>query len=482
MSTYLKHTFIYFISKGLPGVLSLLAILYYSDALDPADYGVYSLIISAIGILNIIFFDWFRFGVARLLPEYTANNNRDYFISFVNSKVQVTLLIVCLLTGVAFITFPYFPENSIERWMIPVIGLLAALQYLYILYTRIVVTELMPKLFMIANFIKTLIGVLLSVFLVYLGMGFKGLLFGLGSGLVASIFFLLLKIKLPRPLFSFKVNRKLLINIVTYSLPLAASAGLSFILSYSNRFIINYYRGTEETGLFSLGFDFSQQTVGVFISIAATSAFPIAMKLYSESGNSEKLKKHMNDSLLLLCMISLPIVAIFAANSADISNLLLGDKFDSLDPLVIPIISLNTFILGIKSFYFDLYFYLKKETKYQLGILFIVALINVLCNILFVSKYGYIVAVWSGLFTSSLAVILTFLITRKLLIVPLDYFKIIKILVLSFLTFLLMKFIGDSESMFFFIIKIVSGLMFYLCVIAIFNKEAVLKIINKKIG
>lgn len=480
MNTYFKHTIIYFISKGLPGALTFLAILYYSDKLDPSEYGIYSLIISAVGILNIIGFDWFRFGVARFLPEYVASNKRDEFISFINSKVQVTIVIVFIITLIVYLFFPFFPDIGIARWMIPVVSILTILQYLFILYSRVIITELMPNIFMKANFIKAIFGVLLSVFLVYSGWGFKGLIIGLGAGLIFSVSFLCYKIKFPKPLFNLSLDRDLLKQIALYSLPLAASASLSFILSYSNRFIINYYRGVNETGLFSLGFDFSQQTVGVFISIAATSAFPIAMKLYSESGNTTELKRHMSNSLLLLCTISLPIVAVFAANSVDISTLLLGSKFSSMDNLVIPIISLNTFILGIKAFYFDLYFYLRKETKYQLIILLFVASLNVALNLIFVPRYGYIAAIWAGLVTSLVAVISTFFVTRRLLPIPLDYKALVKVFSVGFLMFVVMKVLGNSSSIGFFIVKLIIGGVVYITLIALINKKVILQLLKSK--
>lgn len=480
MSTYLKHTFIYFISKGLPGALSFFAILYYSNKLEPSQYGIYSLIISAVGILNIIGYDWFRFGVARFLPEYIASNKREEFIYFVRHKVQITLAITLLLVVLCYFIYPLFSNLGFDRWFIPVVGLLASLQYLFILFTRIIITELRPKVFMMANFIKTFSGVLTSLCLVYLGYGFIGLLIGLGLGLSISNLFLIIKIKFPFFKFQLKFKKALLKQIAIYSIPMAASAGLSFILSYSNRFIINHYRGVDETGLFSLGFDFSQQTVGVFISIAATSAFPIAMKLYTEYGNSDDLKKHMNNSLVLLCMITLPVVAIFGANSHDISTLFLGDKFSSLNKLVIPVISLSAFILGIKSFYFDLYFYLIKETKYQLLILFLVAATNVVLNIVFVPIYGYIAAIWVGLLTSIIAVGLTFIVTNKLLPIKLNFSVILKIFIIACVMFAVMKGLGNTSTALLFSLKVFFGIVIYLVLISILERKRFLLFINSK--
>lgn len=481
MNTFIKHTFIYFVSKGLPGILTFLGILYYSKKLDPAEYGVYSLIITVVGIVNILFFDWFRYGMSRFLPEFIAQQRRDEFILFTKSKVQIATLCLFIVVIIIYLLYPYLPNMGIDRWMVLLIGLLTLLQYFFTLFTQIFVTELKPLMYMNANFIRSILGVVLSIVFVYLGFGFIGLVSALVVSYFFSILFSFFKIRFPKSKLDLKLDKKLLRSILLYSIPLTASAGLSFILSYSNRFIINEFRGVEETGLFSLGFDFSQQTIGVFISIAATSATPIAMKLYTETGNSGTLKKHMNKSLLFIFLIALPIVIIFCTTSTDLSSLLLGKKFSKLNHLILPIISINAFILGIKSYYFDLFFYLKKETKFQLLILFIVATLNVILNCILVPKYGYVAAVWSGLITNLLAVILTYFVTKKLLYIPLEFLPIIKVCFAALAMLLIMFLFGNSHNLVYLILKVSCGIGVYLLVVSLFNKKVIGDLIKLRV-
>ena len=480
MSTYLKHTFYYFLSKGLPGLLTFSAILFYSDNLTPDQYGVYSLIIAVIGVLNIVFLDWFRFGVARFMPEYISKGTSASFLIFIKNKVKITIFLLIFITGLVYSIFDFIPNLGIERWMVLVIGALLLLQYIYTLFTRIIITEMKPKIFMWANFMKTILAVSASISLITAGYGYQSLLIGISLGLASSNLYLLIKIKFPRSKFTFKTDRALFKKIVFYSLPLAASAGFSYVLSFSNRFIINHFRGVSETGLFSLGFDFSQQTIGVFISIAATSAFPIAMKIYAEDGNGVKLKKHMNTTLWMLFAITIPIVIIFAATSRDIISLFLGAEFSKLDYLVIPIISLNTFIMGIKGFYFDLYFYIKKETRYQLLILIGIAVVNIILNILLIPIYGYVAAIWVSLFTSVLAVFVTYIVTNKLLKIKISLSPLIKTVLAALVMFLTIKMFGDTREHIYFIIKIIIGLFVYVALSILFNKTLVMNLIHKK--
>lgn len=478
MSTFIKHTFVYFLSKGVPGILSFIAILFYSKALTPEEYGVYSLIISVVGIINIVFFDWFRFGMSRFLPEYIAADRRDEFLLFVKNKIQLAIFIFVAVILLAYFIYPFLPQTKINRSIIFFIGILVILQYVFTLLTQIFITELKPNDYMRSNFIKSFLATLIGILLVYLGSGYMGLILGMIFSFGFSVIYSIWKIKFPRSNFDFKIDRQLLRKITIYSLPLSASAGLSFILSYSNRFIISHYRGVEETGLFSLGFDFSQQTIGVFISIAATSAFPIAMKIYSEQGNNIDLKKHMNKSLQMIFIIALPIVVIFCATSRDLTSLLLGKKFSQLDFFFLPLISLHAFILGIKSFYFDLFFYLKKETKFQLLILVFVAILNVALNVIFVPKYGYISAVWCALISSVIAVVTTYVVTKRILIIPIDFIPVLKVVLSAILMFCAMKFYGDSKDVYFLILKLLIGIMVFAASVFLFNKKASIELLN----
>lgn|GEM_PF-2859539 len=478
MNTFFKHTFVYFLSKGIPGILSFIAILFYSKILTPAEYGIYSLIISIVGIINIIFFDWFRFGMSRFLPEYIAEDKRDEFLLFVKNKIQLAILISIIVTIIAYLIYPYVRYLDINKTIILYIGILVILQYVFTLLTQIFITELKPNDYMKSNFIKSFFATVIGIVLVYLGFGYMGLIIAMIFSFIFSVLYSIYKINFPRVNFNFKLDRELLKKITIYSLPLSASAGLSYILSYSNRFIISHYRSVEETGLFSLGYDFSQQTIGVFISIAATSAFPIAMKLYTEQGNSGELKKHMNKSLQMIFFIALPIVVVFCATSHDLTHLLLGKKFSKLDFFFLPLISMHAFVLGVKSFYFDLFFYLKKETKFQLLILVFVAILNVGLNIIFVPKFGYISAVWCALVCSALAVLTTYFVTRKILVIPIDFIPILKVVLSALLMFFSMRFFGDSKDIYFLVLKLILGGVVFISSIIIFNRKTAIELLS----
>ncbi|HTD41868.1 MAG TPA: oligosaccharide flippase family protein, partial [Mucilaginibacter sp.] len=337
MNTFSKHTLIYLFSKGLPGFISFVAILYYSKMLEPADYGKYSLVISVVGVINIIFCEWFRYGVSRFYPESMAIGQQNEYLLFVKSIINYFTIAIAVATLIFFLAFDLFFEAYLSKWLVLLMGLMVFLNFAFNLFTQIFVTELRPIVFSKANFLKTILGVGVSVVLVYLGYNFVGLFVGLTIGFIFSVIYSYFSANFPIKPSGYKFNKALLRSMALYSLPLTASAGLSFLVNYASRFIIGYFRGVAETGLFTLGYDFTQQTIGVFIGIAATSSLPIAMKLYTEKGNDETFQSHMSKSISILFFIALPIVVVFAGNSTEITTLLLGGNFRKLSPLLIPV-------------------------------------------------------------------------------------------------------------------------------------------------
>jgi len=446
----------------------------------PIDYGRYSLVISVAGVLNIIFCEWFRYGLIRFYPESIAAGEQKGYLLFVKHVVIWFTITIATTTLISFLLSEFFFQTIIDKWLILVIGLMLFLNFTFNLFTQIVVTELRPYIFSNANLIKAVVGVGISMLMIYLGYTYVGLFIGVALGFMFAVVYAYFNIQFTAKAHNYKFNGQLLKDMVFYSLPITASAGLSFLVSYSSRFMIGYFKGVEETGLFTLGYDFTQQTIGVFIGIAATSSLPIAMKLYTENGEDSAFKLHMNRSIQMLFLIALPIVMVFWGNYGEIISLLLGKNFKRIDPMLIPVSALAAFILGIKGFYLDTVFYLKKETKFQTLILFTVVIIDTLLNIVFVPQFGYIASAYANLVVSIIAITLTYIVVNRLIKTPVPWLDIIKIIICVIAMFVFYKYSMVPKSFITLCLKIGIGLIIFIVLFAIVNKKMVLQFIRQK--
>src|SRR5256886_16121546 len=85
----LSHAAIYLIARGLPGIITFLAIPTFTRLLDPADYGRYALVIATVSLLNALLFQWLRLSLVRYLPAY-----KDNLAPLKSTLASATLLLV----------------------------------------------------------------------------------------------------------------------------------------------------------------------------------------------------------------------------------------------------------------------------------------------------------------------------------------------------------------------------------------------------
>ncbi|HTD39743.1 MAG TPA: polysaccharide biosynthesis C-terminal domain-containing protein, partial [Mucilaginibacter sp.] len=137
------------------------------------------------------------------------------------------------------------------------------------------------------------------------------------------------------------------------------------------------------------------------------------------------------------------------------------------------------FILGIKSFYLDTIFYLKKETKFQTLILFIVVVLDTILNVIFVPKYGYMASAISNLIVSVSASVLTYFVVNRLLKTPMPWLDILKIIIAVTSMFLYYKYVPVSKTLIGFSIKVSVGLIIFIALLGIFNKRMILQFIKR---
>ena len=69
-----RHTAIYLMAQGLPGLINLGAIGIYSRLLVADEYGRYVFIIASVGLGNKLLFEWLRLCLLRFLPAFKESS------------------------------------------------------------------------------------------------------------------------------------------------------------------------------------------------------------------------------------------------------------------------------------------------------------------------------------------------------------------------------------------------------------------------
>src|SRR5690606_33652902 len=90
----LRHSALYLLARGVPGLVNFFAIAIYTRMLSPEEYGRYALVVAGVGLFNVIFFQWLRLSLLRFLPAYLSDP-KDLL-----SSVLAGFVSVAFLTGV----------------------------------------------------------------------------------------------------------------------------------------------------------------------------------------------------------------------------------------------------------------------------------------------------------------------------------------------------------------------------------------------
>ena len=198
------------------------------------------------------------------------------------------------------------------------------------------------------------------------------------STLITSLFMIIVERKIWRLVGKRKIEKKELLN---FSAPLVLTLALTWVFASSDKITIKIFSNLKELGLYSGAF-----RIVSIISVIQTgfTSFwtPFIYERYSKNPEDLVFYKKANDYLsLIFFLMGITILA-----TRNIIIILLGEKYyDSLFivPMLIfvPIMYLisETTMMGIG---------FKKKSKYFLYISIIVAVFNIVGNILLVPKYG----------------------------------------------------------------------------------------------
>lgn len=258
--------------------------------------------------------------------------------------------------------------------------------------------------------------------------------------------------------FKFKIDLTHLKYITNFSLPLLPYMLCSTLLTQSDRIIIGYYFTDYDIGIYSMTYN-----LGLMMTLVFTSILNFWNPNFFENMNNYNYNYIIKDSFFLFHLFALMIL-IFNFFSGYIFKLLLPAEYLS-SVALIPLAGLCSLALVIWKIWGSIIGYVNK-TYISSTIFIIGTVLNILLNIIFLPKYGYIFALFStfisylligflGLFFSNnkvnlyrvnsyyvLAIILIVTVLSAVFsIIDFNFWFIlfIKLLITSLLSFLLFK-------------------------------------------
>ncbi|MGL5208079.1 oligosaccharide flippase family protein [Cetobacterium sp.] len=344
--------------------------------LSPEQYGISSMYLLVVNILILLAMLGLDQGFVRYFYDETEEDKGLLLKNCL--KIPVVMLAMISILILLFrekISKFIFLEDSYPMIILLIVMLIFTLLNRYSFLT--VRMNQKAKLFSMFQILTQLFNFIFIVLLfkVY-GDNYKTIIIG---STITTIILTLFSIFSERKIWSFKgknikTTEK---ELLKYSLPFTITMALTWIFQSSDKVVIKMFSNVEELGLYAAAFKIVA-LLNIIQGGFTTFWIPVAYERYTKNPKDleffEKIHSYMS-----LVMFGVALVVLM---SKDLIILLLGEKFrvaSSIMPCLVlmPIMYTisETTVLGIN---------FKKRTKYHMNISVVVAVLNILGNLLLV--------------------------------------------------------------------------------------------------
>lgn len=457
----LKTSVVYFLIRAINGVLGLATVFILTRLLSAEQYGVYALGIATIGLCASVLFQWIAVAVARFYAahadspvELIAEGNRLFFR--VAACATIVLAIYVVWSPIANVR----PELAIA------IGVGVIATGLHSLGLQIANASGKPANYALLTISRGALALCAAIVLVQFDYGGIGAIFGVALGSALSITFFRAR-QAGKAIAS---SREVRSKMISYGLPLTLTYLSTMVLDVSDRFMIGWWLGTAAVAGYAAAYDLAQQVVGAILNVLLLAAYPRITAAW-EAGGAAAARRAMLP-LYQALLLGIPLLAgVFIGGAPDISNIAFGAAIRGDAALIIPWIAFAISLGCFKSYFLDVAFQLAKVTHIQLRITVVMAVLNLVLNIVLMPIFGVVGAASATAIAFTVGAVLSWWFGRHLNIYPLHMRDAVSALVVLFVTALCMRCLptGDLGTVFGAILRLSFGGMVYLAAISITN-------------
>lgn len=430
----------YFPSIIIPAIISIIALPILTHLFPPADYGNYVLVIATVSVLSAIA-GWINMSIVRFYPAYKKEGK---IAEFTNLTIKLAFLSILAISIISLcILIPLRDHISGNLYRLMGIGIfvfiLTCLFALLLDFLRIKRQIKWYSSFFAWRSITALaFGVLLVIFF---RLGVEGLLWGI----IISVGFalpLLWKIAVGKlPIRDKSISLEPTMEMAKYSFPLVIGNLTAWALSFSDRYILQLFRGSHEVGIYSISYSISQYTIYILMSLFFLSFNPLAIITWEKEGakTTKKFIAQGTRYFLLLCIPA--VIGISVLRNPILSVLSTSDYYEGAK--IIPFVALGVFFLGLMQM-FDAGLCLQKKTYINMFCVTLSGILNLGLNFLLVPKYGYIAAAFTTLISYAFLLFLMIIVSRRFFVWEFPFKSLVTISSASAIMGVVVYYIGNS--------------------------------------
>jgi O-antigen/teichoic acid export membrane protein len=381
LKNILRHGSIYMVGIILGRIVGFLMIPVYTSYLTPADYGTLSLLGLTIDIVATIFGLGMASAVVRTYQKFEEEPTKRQVIS---SALLGSITVMALITTTALLLSPqlsqliFSSDANAGFFRLTFLGMfLASGIEIPMIFLRI---KLKSGNYVGISLLKLTLQLSLNLwFLVGLGLGINGILYS--TVISGTVFATYLTISTLRQVgFAFDLSKY--VEMLRFGMPIIVSDISSFMLTYSDRYFLNYFTDLTTVGIYSMAYTFgmilSMIVNGPFMSIWGTEMF--------KYGKQEDGKPIFAKVLIYYLLVSLTVCLGLSLLTRDVLRIVANQSFWSAYKYV-PLICLS-YVLNGALYIAGSGILLAGRTKYRAYSTATAMIANLALNFLLIPTFG----------------------------------------------------------------------------------------------
>ncbi len=469
LKTLLKQSSHYFGARLFLMAAGLISFPIFTRIFSVADYGMLGLVTTTISFVVAITKLGFPNAIVRFYAECKAESRLTDFYSTIFSSSLVASTTVMLL----FVTvLQLLPERIISHRLSMLFSLAAILIFTKCtcgILTSFIRAEQKTKLYNIIAIVNRYGSLACSIFFAFFIIkGLYGLFVGrIIVSIITMLFLLILyreRIKLGLQYF-FPNELK---RALKFGFPLLWAELGHLILSYGDRYLIQFYLGSSALGLYTAGYNLTTYLTQALIYPINYAMTPIYMNIFVNQGE-QQTKEFLTKLFTYFLLLMIPAVFGFIAVGKDLISFLASAKYSEVY-LILPYIILGQAIYAC-TIILNTGLFVSKKTFVVTYVILGTSVLNLVLNSIFIPKYGILGAAQATLISYLFyAVILTYFSMREFSF-NIEYRRISSFIIASGSMFFIIIHINFPGSLMTLLAKIFAGALIYVFLVILLDRE-----------
>ncbi len=451
----------------------------YTRIFTLQEYGIWSFVITVIGLLNGILILGGDSAYARFFFE--AKSLREKQLLTTTWFGFLTLwsggMILLCLPFTMFFSQWSFGTNKYGTLFILAL-LTAPVSLINTMCGQVLRNQFRSQLFITLNIFSTLLSVGLSLFAaVILDLGLIGVL---GGALMGTVIILPIRLWTARTMLNLMFSFRVLRNMLAFGVPLVPTSLAYWVFAGSDRLVIGKLSTLDELGLYTVAIT-AASLLGLVNGALGQAWSPHAIKIYEGQPNEAPVffGRVMTYILVGFGLLSVCITTFAREVLMVLSTPAFYPAAIAMGPLALGFMayaSTQVTATGIS---------ITKKTKYFASFSWMAAVMNLILNILLVPKWGMIAASWTTAASYTFLTIAYFMTSQRLYPVVYEKWRVLAVVGLTFGFVLLVPFLPEMTLITSMIVKIMYcliyvGLLFVLRILDKREWEALTLLLPKR--